>query len=67
MSGETCNKAILEAARVWKRSFDRGTRLADVAGSVAEDMPSDEGRFCGYDTPCRCYSQGYAAGRMELH
>ena len=41
VSGETHYKAILEAARVRKRSFDRGTKLADVVRSAAEDMPGD--------------------------
>ena len=41
VSGEIHYKAILEAARVRKRSFERGTRLADVVRSVTEDMPGD--------------------------
>ena len=68
VSGETHYKAILEAARVRKRSFERGTRLADVVRSAAEDMPGDgRGVRTFIDTPCGCYAEGYAAGRSERH
>ena len=67
VSGETHYKAILEAARVRKRSFERGSRLADVVRSAAEDMPEGGRGFCDHDTPCGCYAEGYAAGRMERH
>ena len=67
VSGETRYKAILEVARVRKRSFGRGARLADVVRSVGEDMPGDDWGFCDHDTPCGCYAEGYAAGRAERH
>ena len=62
MSGETHYKAMLEAARVRKRSFDRGSRLADVVRSVTEDIPEGDRDFCDHDTPYGCYAEGYAAG-----
>ena len=65
VSGETHYKALLEAARVRKRSFDRGTKLADIVRSAAEDIPSEARGFCDHDTPCGCYAEGYAAGRMD--
>ena len=67
VSGEVHYKAILEAARVRKRSFERGTKLADVVRSAAEDIPSEDRGFCDHETPCGCYAEGYAAGRMERH
>ena len=67
VSGEAHYKAILEAARVRKRSFERGTKLADVVRSAAEDIPSEDRGVCDHDTPCGCYAEGYAAGRMERH
>ena len=67
VSGEIHYKAILEAARVRKRSFERRTKLADVVRSFMEDMPGDGRGFCDHDTPCGCYAEGYAAGRMERH
>ena len=67
VSGETHYKAVLEAARIRKRSFERGTQLTDTVRSFTEDMPGDGRGFCDHDTPCGCYAEGYAAGRMERH
>ena len=67
VSGETHYKAVREAARVRKRSFERGSRLADVISSVMEDLPEGSRRLCDHETPCGCYVEGYAAGRMDCH
>ena len=67
VSGETHYRAILEAARVRKRSFERGSKLTEVVRSFTEDMPEGNRGFCYHDTPCGCYTEGYAAGRMERH
>ena len=70
VSGETHYKAVLEAARVRKRSFKRGTKPAepaDVVRSAAEAVPDGDRGFCDHDTPCGCYAEGYAAGRIERH
>ena len=69
VSGETHYKAVLEAGRVRKRSFERGSRLAAVVRAVdGEPLPSGDGRgFCDHDTPCSCYAEGYATGRVERH
>jgi hypothetical protein len=50
---------------VRKRSFERGSRLADAVRSAVEDMP--EGGLCDHETPCGCYAEGYAVGRMDRH
>ena len=65
VSGETHYKAMFEAARVRKRSFERGFMLAEVVRSVTEDMPGDGRGFCDRDTPCGCYAEGYAAGMAQ--
>ena len=67
VSGEAHYKAILEAARVRKRAVDRGYRLADTVKSFKGDFVGDDRGFCDHDTPCGCYAEGYAAGRMERH
>ena len=69
VSGETHYKAVLEAGRVRKRSFERGSSLAAVVRAVdGEPLPSGDGRgFCDHDTPCSCYAEGYATGRGERH
>ena len=69
VSGEVHYQAILEAVRVRKRSFERGARLADVVRSTeGEPLTAGDGRgLCDHDTPCGCYAEGYAAGRMERH
>ena len=51
VSGETHYKVVLEAARVRKRSFDRGARLAEVVRSAAEDIPGGDRGFCDHDRP----------------
>ena len=67
VSGETHYKAVLEAVRVRKRSFERGSRLADVISSVVEDSPEGSRGFCDHETPCGCYAEGYAAGQTDRH
>ena len=65
--GETHYKAILDAARVRVRRFDRGYRLAGAAGWVEEDpLPvADRQGVCDHDTPCGCYAEGHADGMAE--
>lgn len=65
VSGETHYKAVLEAARVRKRSFDRSCRLAAAGEWVEEDpLPvADRQGVCDHGAPCGCYAEGYAAGR----
>ena len=60
VSWETHYKAILQAARVRKRSLERGL----------EGMPSpppDRQGVCDHDTPCGCYAEGHAAGLAEVY
>ena len=58
VSGETHYKAILQAARVRKRSLERG-----IEGAQA--TMSDRQGICDHDTPCGCYAEGHAAGLAE--
>ena len=58
VSGEAHYKAILEAARVRKRSLERG-----VAGG--QPPMSDRQGVCDHGTPCGCYAEGHAAGLAE--
>ena len=67
VSGEIHYKAILEAARVRKRSFERGTRLADVVRSVTEDMPSDGRGVLRPRHSLRLLRRGVRSGPMERH
>ena len=66
--GEVHYKAILDAARVRERSYQRGYRHAgDVGGLAADPTPGDSTDFreavCDHGDPCGCYAEGYAAGR----
>ena len=68
VSGETHCKAILEAAWVRKRSYQRGYRHAgDVGGIEGTPKLGDSTDFreavCDHGDPCGCYAEGYAAGR----
>ena len=58
VSGETHYKAILHAARVRKRSLERG-----IEG--AQPPMSDRQGVCDHDTPCGCHAEGYTAGLAE--
>ena len=58
VSGETHYKAILDAARVRKRSLERG-----LEGMPSP--PSDRQGVCDHGTPCGCYAEGHAAGLAE--
>ena len=55
VSGETHYKAILDAARVRKRSLER-------ALEGAQPPMSDLQGVCDHGTPCGCYAEGHAAG-----
>ena len=62
--GEAHYRAVLEAARIRGRAFDRGYRLADVVRWTEGDPPalvSDNQGFCDHDSPCGCYAEEYAA------
>ncbi len=68
VSGETHCKAILEAAWVRERSYQRGYRHAgDVGGLEGTPKLGDSTDFreavCDHGDPCGCYAEGYAAGR----
>ena len=68
--GESHYKAILEAARVRRRSYQRGYRHAGHAGGLEGDPPPEEPSefrqpLCDHGDPCGCYVEGYAAGRAE--
>ena len=58
VSGETHYKAILDAARVRKRSLEHQLQEAPFP-------PSDRPGVCDHGTPCGCYAEGYAAGLAE--
>ena len=55
VSGETHYKAILDAARVRKRSLESGLEGAPFP-------PSDRQDVCDHGAPCGCYAEGHAAG-----
>ena len=69
VSGEIHYKTILEAARIRKRSFERGFRLASALRWTEDREPSKyparelsiRQRSCGHDDPCICFVEGYAA------
>ena len=58
VSGETHYKAILDAARVRKRSLESGLEGAPFP-------PFDRQGVCDHGTPCGCYAEGHAAGLSE--
>ena len=58
VSGETHYKAILDAARVRKRSLESGIEEAPFP-------PSNRQGLCDHGTPCGCYAEGHAAGLAE--
>ena len=58
VSGETHYKAILQAARVRKRSLECGLEGMPYP-------PSDRQGVCDHGTPCGCYAEGHAAGLAE--
>ncbi len=62
VSGEVHYKAILEAARIRKRSFDRGYQAGCAAMLGGHPPPADDQGVCDHDTPCGCYAEGHAAG-----
>ena len=71
--GETHYKAILQVARVRKKSFERGYRLAGAARWYEGDPPPEDASeglavrqaVCDHGAPCGCYAEGHAAGRAE--
>ena len=71
--GEVHYKAILDAARVRERSYQRGYRhTGDVGGLEGDSKPRDSTdrladgeEVCDHGDPCGCYAEGYAAGRAE--
>ena len=75
VSGEAHYKAVLDAARIRKRSYQRGNRTGGSVrwqkGEPAPGDPSDllalcqEQQVCDHDTPCGCYAEGYAVGMAE--
>ena len=58
VSGETHYKAILDAARVRKRSLERGLE-------GPHPPMSDRQGVCDHGAPCGCYTEGHAAGLAE--
>ena len=75
VSGEAHYKAVLEAARVRQRSYQRGYRTGgSVRWHEGEPLPGgppdllvlrQEQKVCDHDTPCGCHVEGYAAGIAE--
>ena len=62
VSGEVHYQAILEAARIRKRSFDRGYQAGCAAMLGGPPLLADDQGVCDHDTPCGCYAEGHAAG-----
>ena len=77
VSGEAHYKAILDAAWVRERSYQRGYRTGgSVRWHEGEPRPGNppdvlsllqDQRVCDHDTPCGCYVEGYAAGIAEAN
>jgi hypothetical protein len=75
VSGEAHYKAILDAAWVRERSYQRGYRTGgSIRWHEGEPRPGNppdvlsllqDQRVCDHDTPCGCYVEGYAAGIAE--
>ena len=55
-------QAILEDARIRKRSFDRGYQSGCAAMLGGPPPLADDQGVCDHDTPCGCYAEGHAAG-----
>ena len=70
---ETRYEAILLAARVRQRSYQRGYRTGGTVGwHEGEPKPGDSAdrlavrqEVCDHSDPCGCYAEGYAAALAE--
>ena len=68
--GETHYKAVLDAARVRARNYQRGYRHSGDAGALEgnpklRDSTDFSQARCDHGAPCGCYVEGYAAGLSE--
>jgi hypothetical protein len=66
VSGEIHYKAVLEAVKVRKRSYQRCYRLAGTVRWCEDDSQRVVSHSsCDHDDPCGCYAEGHAAGAVQ--